>query len=178
MKLAFRWMFAAALLAIVLPAGAQWAWRDASGKMVFSDQPPPKSIPPKDIVRQPSGPTGPRYNPVDTPAAEAAAAPKATAEAGKPASKPTPTLADREIEAKRRQQELAEAEKKAADEQQRQAQLAENCQRLMSHQKALDSGMRMARVNATTGQREVLDDKARAAESERNRAQIEQFCQQ
>ena len=50
---------AGAALAVPLIAEAQWAWRDAGGRMVYSDQPPPKSIPPKDIVRQPVAPPEP-----------------------------------------------------------------------------------------------------------------------
>ena len=36
-----------------LPAQAQWAWRDANGTVVFSDQPPPASVKSNQIVRQP-----------------------------------------------------------------------------------------------------------------------------
>jgi hypothetical protein len=43
------------------------------------------------------------------------------------------------------------------------AQRAENCQRARTQVATLESGQRMARVNAK-GEREVLDDKARAEE--------------
>ncbi len=164
------------------PASAQWAWRDASGKMVFSDQAPPKSVPERDVVRRPEAPSGPRYDAAAAPQAEAgseskggeskpaAEAPKSPAKAAAPK-----TIVEREIESRRRQQQLAEAQKKADDEEKRKAQLAENCERLRSYQRALADGLRLARVNAA-GEREVLDDAARAAETERTRAQIEQYC--
>jgi hypothetical protein len=163
-------------LACATPAAAQWAWRDATGKMVFSDQPPPKSIPAKDILRQPATPAGPRYDAAAAAPSDSAADGKAAAEPARPAAKPaSPTLADREIESRRRQQQLAEAQKKAAEEEARKAQQAENCERLRNYQRALDEGMRMSRINSA-GEREILDDEARAAESARTRSQIEQHC--
>jgi len=162
------------LLAWAHPADAQWAWRDAAGKMVFSDQPPPKSVAARDIVRQPGAPAAARAAPAEAEMDLAGdAKPKA-----QPAPAPTrraPTTAEREMEARLRQQQLAEAEKKTAGEEARNARLAENCERLRGYQRALDNGMRIARVNAA-GQQEVLDDAARAAERERTLAEIEQQC--
>jgi hypothetical protein len=161
-----------ALLAWSAPTLAQWAWRDASGRMVYSDQPPPKSVPSKNIVRQP-GTTQP------IPAADRATD---TAAEAAPSTQVRPTQprpqekADREIEAKLRQQQVAEAQKKAADAEERQAKTAENCERLRAYQRALDGGFRVARINAA-GQQEIMDDATRAAERERTRAEIEQQCQ-
>ena len=169
---------AAAALACSLPAAAQWAWRDATGKMVYSDQPPPKSVAPKDIVRQPAAvpaPTGrPRQPAYMSPDAAAEQKPQPTAAAA-PAPPRAPTAAEREIESRRRQQQLAEAEKKAADEEAQRAQAADNCERLRAYQRALEGGHRIARVNAA-GEKEILGDAQRAAEVERTRAQIEQNC--
>jgi hypothetical protein len=165
----------AAALTCSMPAAAQWAWRDAAGKMVFSDQPPPKSIPAKDVVRQPATPaTAPRQRGTGEAQGEAPAEAKAQA-SRPPAQAGTPTLAERDIESKQRQQQLAETEKKTADEEARKAQVAENCERMRGYLRALDGGFRVARVNAA-GQQEILDDAARAAERERTRAQIEQQC--
>lgn len=162
----------AALMAWSAPSLAQWAWRDASGRMVYSDQPPPKSVPSKNIVRQPAA--SPPARVIDEPA-------DTTVEAAPPAQSrpalPRPQdKADREIETKLRQQQLAEAQKKAADEEARRAKTAENCERLRAYQRALDGGFRVARINAA-GQQEILDDSTRAAERERTRAEIEQQCQ-
>jgi hypothetical protein len=168
----------AAALACSLPAAAQWAWRDSAGKMVYSDQPPPKSVPPKDIVRQPApAPAADgrmRASPVAP--AEAAAQQKAQPSASGTAAPPrAPTIAEREIESRLRQQQLAEAEKKAADEEAQRKQMAENCERLRAYQRALEGGHRIARVGAA-GEKEILGDAQRAAELERTRTQIEQSC--
>lgn len=166
----------AAALTCSMPAAAQWAWRDAAGKMVYSDQPPPKSIPARDIVRQPAAPPASRQRAGADTQGEFPAEAKAKAEPSRPPAPPAaPTVAEREIESKRRQQQLAEAEKKAADEEARQAQSAENCERLRAYQRALEGGHRVARVNAA-GEKEILGDAQRAAEMERTRSQIEQQC--
>lgn len=166
----------AAALACSLPAAAQWAWRDATGKMVYSDQPPPKSVAAKDIVRQPAAPTASRASPATATPSEAAADSRATPAPAAPAATPrAPTVVEREIESRRRQQQLAEAEKKAADEEARRSQNADNCERLRAYQRALEGGFRISRVNAA-GEKEILGDAQRASELERTRAQIEQNC--
>lgn len=167
---------AGAALAVPLIAEAQWAWRDAGGRMVYSDQPPPKSIPPKDIVRQPVAPAGPQYTPAPENRDDAPAGARPVAEPARPPAKAAaPSLADRELEARRRQQQLAEAQKKSADEEARKTQQADNCTRLRSYLRALDDGHRIGRINAA-GEREILDDDARAAETARTRALIDQQC--
>jgi len=171
MNLAHKLLLAAvsaAALACSTAASAQWAWRDEAGKMVYSDQPPPKSVPAKNIVRQPPTPARPTAH-VPAPAAAPAEA-KAP-----PAPAATPTLAEREIESRRQQQQVAEAEKKAADEEAQRAQVAQNCERMRAYQRALDGGFRIGRINAA-GQEEILDDAQRAAEKARMKAQIEQQC--
>jgi hypothetical protein len=165
-----------AALACAMPAAAQWAWRDAAGRMVYSDQPPPKSVPAKDVLRQP-GMAPPRSGTAADVQGDVRAEAKAPAESTTPPARPAaPTVTEREIESRRRQQQMAETEKKAADEEARKAQVAENCERMRGYLRALEGGFRVARVNAA-GQQEILDEAARAAERERTRAQIEQHCQ-
>lgn len=172
--------FVVGLIAALLyaaAASAQWAWRDGAGRLVFSDQAPPKSVPEKSIVRRPQAASEPQYNapaPAQPesgePAKPAVAAPKPLANAA-----PAKTIVEREIESRRKQQEAAEAQKKSADEEKRKQQMAENCERMRGYQRALDDGMRIARVTPA-GEREILDDAARAAETQRVREQIQQNC--
>src|SRR5215831_112636 len=46
--------------AFAMPAFAQWAWRDGSGRTVYSDQPPPSNITSDQIMRQPGPGSQPR----------------------------------------------------------------------------------------------------------------------
>jgi hypothetical protein len=160
---------AVALFAIGLsqPAAAQWKWKDKSGRVQYSDLPPPPSVSDSEILQRPAGSAAARKSPTfaTLPAATASAA-AATASAGG---------AEPELEAKRRKGAEEEAAKRRAEEEKIKAQRADNCQRAQANLRTLDSGMRMARVNEK-GEREVLDDKARADEAKRTRDIIATDC--
>lgn len=150
---------------------AQWQWIDNAGRKVFSDQPPPADVPSSRIVKQPGGRGAIAAAPL------AAAAPAAAAaSAGQP---PAPKLSGRDpkLEEKKKQAEIAEAEKRKAEEQKLAAQRAENCQRLKRDKATLDSGIRIARAN-DKGEREILDDNQRAAEARRIDTLMARECAQ
>jgi hypothetical protein len=138
------------LLVATLPGHAQWKWRDKDGGVTVSDRPPPRDIADKDILSRPAA------------ARRAALAAPATASAASAAPDGKGPL-DREVEARRRAAEQEQAAKTKADETRLTAQRAENCQRARNQISTLESGQRLARVNAK-GEREMLDDKARADE--------------
>lgn len=158
----------AILLAALLVCGsasAQYQWIDQDGRRVFSDVPPPASIPDKDILQMPSGsvPVTP------TPAAEQAdpesGAEEQTAAGG----------VDEALEAKKREAEEAEAKAKAEQEAVAQATREDNCKRAQSNKASFESGMRIARLNEK-GERIVMDDAARAQELERADKAIADHC--
>lgn len=153
-----------AATALPLPSVAQWMWRDANGKPVYSDRPPPPDVPEQRVLQRPS--TAPRSpQPPADPAASAA-----------PSSQPTPPSGtDKELEQRRQQAEAAEAAKQKAAQQAQAKVRADNCARARQAQANLDSGMRIARTNAQ-GEREFLDDAARAAEARRAQDVIAREC--
>lgn len=161
-----RWT--TALLALVVgatlafPAAAQWKWRDSSGRVQYSDTPPPPNVPDKDILQRPNATTPARSGIAPTAAATPASG--ASAPAGEP-----------ELEAKRKKAEQDAAEKKKADDAKMAAVRAENCARAKEQMRSLDSGMRIARTNEK-GEREFLDDKARAQEAQRTRDALASEC--
>ncbi len=150
------------------PASAQWAWKDDSGRTVYSDRPPPASIKSEQILRQP-GPGSQGYG------APAQSAQSAQAGEGKDAAKGPKTMAEREQEFRKRQQENAEAEKKASEEQSRNEAKQAECERARGYLKALEDGQRIARTDAA-GNREFLDDAARAKELARTREAMGKLC--
>lgn len=156
--------------ACVLPlsAMAQWQWIDKSGHKVYSDQSPPPDIPAKNILRAPSG----RMPAPESAPAAPAAAPVAATE---PANAPKVSGRDKELEARKKQAEAAEAEKKKAQETAQAQAKAENCRRAREAKATLDSGIRLSRVN-TQGEREILDDNQRAAETQRLQDIIGRDC--
>ena len=150
------------LASTLLPAHAQWKWRDKNGQITASDLPPPREVADKDILQRP-----------DTSARQpAAASPPASAPA--PAA-PAAAPADRDLEARKQAAEQDAKARAKADETRLAAQRAENCGRARAHASALESGQRIARVNAQ-GEREVLDDKGRAEEVQRVRKVIASEC--
>ncbi len=154
------------------PAFAQWKWKDKSGHVQYSDLPPPQTVSDAEILQRPSGSSG-KAAPAFAPnSAQAAAASMAASSAA--ASAPS-KAAEPELEAKRRKAADEEGGKRRADEEKQKAAQADNCQRAKSQLRALEDGMRMARVNAK-GEREVLDDKGRADESKRARDIIGADC--
>lgn len=155
-------------------AFAQWKWKDKTGRVQYSDLPPPPSVADAEILQRPSGSTrkgAPAFAPNTAQAAAAALAASAASDA---ASGPAKAV-EPELEAKRRKVAEEEGAKRRAEEEKLNAARAENCQRAKAQLRALEDGMRMARVNAK-GEREVLDDKGRAEESKRARDVVNSDC--
>jgi len=144
---------AAALLASCGAAHAQWAWKDANGRPVYSDQPPPSSVPAARIFKAPRGQM------VDAPENP----------------QPGPTLAERNAAYEQRRAGAAERATKEAEEVKASAARAANCENARNNQRALDSGSRIARFN-DKGEREFLTDAQRAEESKRNAAMVTEHC--
>ena len=147
-------------LALAAPAQAQWAWKDARGQVHISDLPPPLDIPDKDVLKRPKG----GRNALPAPAAAASAASAATV-----------ARVDPELQAKRGKAEQEQKDKARAEDERMAAQRSENCARARQQAATIDSGIRMAKLNAQ-GEREVLDDKGRAAEMARAQQVIASDC--
>lgn len=163
---ASRW-FASLLVGLIalacLPAHAQWKWRDAAGRVQYSDRPPPAGTPAKDILQSPIVAAPVKLVPASAPgSAPSDAAPSAVA-------------VDPALEAKRKQaDQQQEAQRKAEESRVAQAK-AENCDRARTAMRTLESGQRIARVN-DKGEREILDDGARNREIEQNRRVMASDC--
>jgi Domain of unknown function (DUF4124) len=189
-RLILRAAAAAALLVAAAAAHAQaWQWKDEQGRMQFSDQPPPASIKPENIIKTPSGaparPVGKSKITYDDPTAKKAeekapAAPASTnaVAAAKPAAakddKPM-TTAEKELDYQKRQKAEAEAADKATKEAAVAKEKQQSCTSSRNNLAALESGQRIARPNAK-GEREFLDDSGRAAEITRAKENIAKAC--
>jgi hypothetical protein len=140
-----------------------WKYRDAQGRVVVSDLPPPAGVQDKDILERPTAP------------ARRVAAPAAAASAAASAPATVAQRNDPELEARRKklteEQELTQKVQLEKDA----AARAENCSRAKSHLAALNDGLRIARTNEK-GEREILDDKGRAEEMQRARQVIASDC--
>lgn len=172
-RLARRLAAGVALSVVVaLPATAQWAWRDDTGRTVFSDQPPPASVKKEQILRQPAGNV---ISAPSLPAPPAAPGSAPAAPAAKAAAAGPRTVAEQEQEFRKRQQERADAEKKQAEEQALNARKKQECERARGYLRQLEDGVRIARTDAQ-GNREILDDAQRTAEMARAREVMAATC--
>lgn len=162
-------------LAGTAQAGSHWEWRDAQGKVVFSDRPPPGHVAEKDILVRPGGAVRSR-SPMAVPAAVAASGGSAapTAEAGAPI-RPAVATEDPALAARKREADQAAEVKRKAEEARIAQARSENCTRARGYQKTLDDGVKIVRAN-DKGEREVLDDTARAKEAARTREVIDRDC--
>jgi hypothetical protein len=143
-------------LGLALPAGAQiYRWKDASGKTVISDKPPPGQFP----VPKQSGSAS-----EDKPAPAEQAAPA------------QPSLADREMDFRKRQKEAQENAEKAEKEAAETARKEENCRAARAQLQSLESGERLIRRNEN-GERYFMDDARRAQEIEKAKQFIDEQCE-
>lgn len=138
-------------------AAAQWQWVDGTGRKVFSDTPPPASVPDHQIVKRPGARNAAQAPaPAGSPDTSVAASPAA----------PWLPVRDEQLEARKKQAEEAEQAKKKAEEERLAKARADSCDRAKRAKATLNSGLRIATTNAK-GEREILDDKALALENQR-----------
>ena len=146
-----------------LPALAQWQWIDTDGKKVFSDRSPPPGTPDKNILKRPG--TAPVL--ASPPAADAAAA--------APVAAPKVSGKDALLEAKKKLADDEAAAKKKTEEEKVAKAKAENCESARRYVTTLDSGVRIATVNAK-GEREIMEDAQRAEAKKRSQVIAQSNC--
>ncbi|WEF34229.1 DUF4124 domain-containing protein [Pseudoduganella chitinolytica] len=157
---------AAVLLGACALAQAQWAWKDANGRPVYSDQPPPASVPAARVFKAPRGHMPDLREQLRQP--DPAPSPSAP-------TKAAPTLAERNAAYEQRRAAAAELAGRAADEAKSRAQRTASCENARQNQRALEGGGRIVRYN-DKGEREVLGDAQRAEESRRSVAAVAEHC--
>ncbi len=156
-------VFALTLLCASNIAAAQWQWKDDNGRMVYSDRPPPTNISPAQMVKAPAP------KPVAKPDAKGDAAkndPVALAAANLKAGLPAqtaakPTVADKDLESKKKALEAEQADKKRAVDSERDARNAAACEDTKASVRTLESGVRVS-TTKQNGEREYMTDEARA----------------
>ena len=141
----------ALVLLVPLSVAAQvYSWKDANGRIHYSDQPPPDKVQPARTVATDPPPTS------DTERAKQQNADKRLSAAEK-------AKADKEAAEK--------AEKQRADDERR----ASNCERARKALQGLESGQIRYRMNAN-GEREAIEDAARETELTNVRQAVDDHC--
>lgn len=148
-------LIAAAGLLLALPALAgSWQWRDAAGRMVYSDLPPPAEVRAEQILRSPT-----QRVDASAPASPAAA----------------PNWVDKEQASRKRAAEREESERKQREEREQLANSARACEDARTALRTLESGIRVAVLNER-GERDVLDDAARTQRTDNMRKEVARSC--
>lgn len=148
-------------------ASEGWQWLDETGRKVFSDTPPPSSVPERRIVKRPGVAPGPL---VVTPVAQGTPPPA-------PARAATPGTATAEAKggaAAKAVRVDTEAERQA-QEQRNAATRADNCQRARSSLLTLESGARLM-VSNPQGEQVPMDEPTRSAEIARVQQAMRDNC--
>jgi hypothetical protein len=158
---------------------AQYHWKDETGRMIISDQPPPPHISDKNFIKRPAKaipPTVPTMPATpNTPQAFGQtkvlpAANVGTAQNGAPL-----TLAEKEAEFRKKQKELEDKLKQTKEDQSRQKANQESCDRSKGYLRSLEEGVRISMTDKN-GERAFLEDNQRDAEINRVRQQMREAC--
>ena len=155
------------MLCVSLPAQAQWKWRDAAGKIQYSDLPPPNGTPDSNILQRPPG-----QKLQVIPVLPGGAASAASAPAPRPSG---PSKADLDNQARQKQQEQEQAARQKDEERKIALQKRDNCARAQDNLRVLQDGSRLSQLN-DKGERVVMDDAQRAAEIQRTQGVIASEC--
>ncbi|MEG2048548.1 MAG: DUF4124 domain-containing protein [Comamonas sp.] len=151
--------------ALSCTAHAQWQWLDDSDRKVFSDRPPPPSVPAQKVLHKPAG-----AGVTQTTAATT------TSKTSTNAATDTPSSGvDAELEKKKSEQEAEETKQKQAEEQKVALQRKENCDRAKRARDLMQSGQMLSHTNAQ-GERGFMSDAARKQELARAGQTIASDC--
>jgi len=157
-----RMNFAALLgVSLVMACGAAHAqlyhYKDAQGRMVYSDSPPPPGVPAGNVLKAPKLKQS-------APAPEAPATADAKGKDDKSKDKKGPqSVADREADYKKRMAEADKKNKEAAQKDEQAQQTQARCASLQANLAALQSGQRMRKFDAN-GNPYFVDDAERNAD--------------
>jgi Domain of unknown function (DUF4124) len=150
-----RFITAVLLLSTSGLAGAQYQWKEENGRMVYSDRPPPFGTPLANIIKVPDPKakvTAPIAKPADSSSNAVTNAPKVVA---------APSLADKDLESKKKALEQQKADQKKTQDAEQAAKVSQACKDGEASIRALESGARVAVTNEK-GEREVMSDADKA----------------
>ena len=145
-----RFAIAIAILLASVAANAQiYQWKDENGKTIISDKPPTGNARTQRKIETESTSTT--------------------------ASSPQKTVADRDLEFRKRQKSAQDNAEKSKVEQDATAQREENCVNSRRHLRVLESGERIAMRN-DDGERYFMEDAQREQEIEKARQAVQSTC--
>lgn len=157
--------------ALVAPVSAQsYKWKDEKGQTHISDTPPPRAAKAQKTGGEEKALT--RGTPADTKAASSEK--PVTNDAKAPSSGPK-TLAEKDMEFKKRQQEAKDKAEKAEKEREAEAERQRACESARQSLSTLQSGAPVGTIDEK-GKQTIMNSAARQQEIERDQRFIEKNC--
>lgn len=174
------YLLIAASIAIPGTAFSQWQWKEANGRTVFSDVPPPPSVPDHAIIVAPGRVAG-AYRPVEAEPAKTPAPADGKAAADAPRMQPVsakskddkPKSADEAF--RERRDARIKSDLEAATKEREQLARQEKCQEMRNYATGLSEGLRVAKTGPD-GAPVHLNGEQREAELAKVNASINQSC--
>jgi len=176
-RLPALYLLIAASLALPGTAFSQWQWKAPNGRTVYSDVPPPPSVPNRAIIMAPGRAAG-AYRPVE---ADTASKADVQAKADGPRMQPASAKSrdskpsDPDAEFRQRRDERIKADLEAATKERDQLAKQQNCQELRNYATGLSEGMRAAKAGPDGAPVRMNSDE-RAAELARTNEALQQQC--
>ncbi len=167
-----------ALVCTAAGAASHYQWRDGSGRMVYSDMPPPSDVKAVQILRRPpSAPAAADSQPAVAPSAPSAATPGTVSAPPAPTANAAPgnSIVERDAQFRKRRTERMEAETKQQEKTLLAEKTARACEDMRASLRTLESGARVNRVDAN-GVRQFVSDVERAQHGAELRRTIAQDC--
>ncbi|GAA0834198.1 DUF4124 domain-containing protein [Cupriavidus pauculus] len=180
------YLLIAASLATPAAAFAQWQWKDANGRTVYSDVPPPPSVPERAVISAPGRLAG-AYRPLEDEAgrtdakADANAKPDARMTGNAPRMQPVSAKpkseksSDPDEAFRERRDARIKADLEAATKEREQLARQQKCEEMRNYATGLSQGLRVSRV-APDGSPVRLDGAEREAELARANESLNQAC--
>ena len=163
-------VFGALLLLACTAATAEiYKWKDADGQMRYSDKPPPASVPPQNIQKMSPGVGAARPAP---PSESSTATP---AEAGAAPATGNKTLADKELEERRKHAAAEEQRKKDQQALEAKKIREQNCASAKSSLMNYKIGGRMYKLDEN-GERVYIGDEEITAGQQQAQKEVDKWC--
>lgn len=169
------------VLAAAPLAHAQYKWRDANGRMVYSDMPPPASVRPSDVLATPArsplanAPSG-SGEPAKSSASTGSSTPAASGDASNESiRKAALSPADKELEFRKRRQERLDAEAKQMKAEATARTQQAQCVEARNGLRSLERGMPVSMVNER-GEPQLLDESQRKNRIDALRRSLQDSC--
>lgn len=166
-------IFAGLLASVCTTSFGQYQWKDDNGRMVYSDRPPPTSVLPSQMVKVPA--PKPTVKAVEKSGEKSADAGSPLKVADAKSALPIKSLADKDLESKKKAQEADQANTKKLADGERESRNNAACEDTRASLRTIESGVKVSRMNEK-GEREVMSDDEKSKRTAALKKDLGEHC--